>query len=283
MDETHRDRKSSEVTGLNVDKVLTQGVQVDRVDLSGYSDLDGPTHTSGSPIMHDPLAQMSWRGHWKLWDHYSLGVGYIDVSIPSSDGPFRGQGYDYSGKFTISGQRSGRRITLNRSYCPGTHIENPPSTWRLHGIINESEDTIEGIYSYVTDDKGEDDFDEWETIATAKDTAFVIRRRPLSYWLFSPSEVELRKNKSRALWTFAINAILHAVRKNIRPYLVLDRRRLRRQYIELFLQLKARPSQWSSPEVLEKLNDIERRLSPADILFFSSVANSIWRREIIYS
>ncbi|KAK4050444.1 Vacuolar protein sorting-associated protein 13 [Microbotryomycetes sp. JL201] len=106
---------------------------------------------------------------------------------------------------------------------------------------------------------------------------FYIRQR--EYRSFRPPEVEFGLNKNKALWKFAINAILTEVHEKNRKWswaYFEERRDDRKAYVETF---KAKSRNQISPEDHTTLNDLEKKLSYKDIRFYRSIARSELRKE----
>lgn len=85
---------------------------------------------------------------------------------------------------------------------------------------------------------------------------------------FRPSPNELSQDKSRALWGFATQAVLHDVRRQRWTWSYMkERQDLRTRYIELSMRL-AVYGRTPSPEDLHEWTECMRAVSPVDASFF---------------
>ena len=102
-----------------------------------------------------------------------------------------------------------------------------------------------------------------------------FRRIQPSYLTLYPSIKEVRDNKSRALWRFAIAAVRNDIRRGRWAWSYFFQRRLDRKTI---VPLLVR-SRWFGPplnaEETRTLHTITRRLTPADACFYDSKVDHI--------
>lgn len=102
-----------------------------------------------------------------------------------------------------------------------------------------------------------------------------FRRIPPCYLAVYPSIKELRDNKPRALWRFAIAAVRNDIRRGRWAWSYFSQRRDDRKTIVPFLVR----SRWFGPplnaEETKTLYTITRRLTPADACFYDSKADHI--------
>jgi hypothetical protein len=102
-----------------------------------------------------------------------------------------------------------------------------------------------------------------------------FRRIPPRYLAVYPSIKELRDNKARELWRFAIAAVRNDIRRDCWTWSYFSQRRNDRETIVPLL-VRAR---WFGPplsaEELETLYEVSRRLTPDDGCFYDSKVDHI--------
>jgi len=102
-----------------------------------------------------------------------------------------------------------------------------------------------------------------------------LRRIPPRYLAVYPSIKELSDNKPRALWGFAIAAIRNDIHRDFWSWSYFSQRRDDREEV---VSLLIRYYHFGSPpsfEDVQRLNEIAKRLTPADACFYQSKATYI--------
>lgn len=213
--------------------------------------------------------------------------GHLDFEIPAADGTFTGRGMDAFVTFTIFGKREGARVAFTKTHEDDSEKEQ--FTWE--GTLNEHEDELSGSYCFGRP------VDENTTFPIIKSDegmgSFTLQRRPLYYFLHRPVAAAFEYNKTRALWQYALDSVLHAVRVQGRVLswdFQKDRRDRRAKYIERFMQLDEVNGNWGDLTVrdwidqdgAEEMAKIEMTAPAADIVFYRSLANCVMRREVIH-
>lgn len=136
----------------------------------------------------------------------------------------------------------------------------------------------------VDADDNSDDGDE-ETASETNDTevfnggTFFLKRRPVDYFLFRPTDEELERNRPLALWKWALHSVVRTNQaRTLQWKVILARRNRRRRYIELLLQLEAedRLGEDNAAEWKELL----RTTHPEDLHFWRTLAFFTQQREI---
>ncbi|GAA6061937.1 hypothetical protein JCM10212_001505 [Sporobolomyces blumeae] len=106
---------------------------------------------------------------------------------------------------------------------------------------------------------------------------FYTRQR--EYRIYQPPQEEIDRNRNRALWKFAINAIkseVHDKHKTWSWAYFAERRDDRKAYVEVF---KAKSRGPLTPEDTKKLTALEQKLGYKDLRFYRSIARSELRKE----
>ncbi|EKM57527.1 uncharacterized protein PHACADRAFT_206425 [Phanerochaete carnosa HHB-10118-sp] len=124
--------------------------------------------------------------------------------------------------------------------------------------------------------------------------SFKLNKRPLYYHLYRPPDAAFDYNKARALWRYALDSVLHAVRTQGRKLswdFLKDRRHRRAEYVERFMQLDEFNGNWKDLTVRDWIDGgeamgmlkIEMTATAADIAFYRSLARCIMLREVIHA
>jgi hypothetical protein len=109
----------------------------------------------------------------------------------------------------------------------------------------------------------------WEEEEKFHDHQFFLKRHLAKRFLrYRPKPLELKENKARALWKFAINSSLHHIRRqNWTWEYILERREIRMRYIELSIRYTAYGHRPNEVELAE-WTDLMRSVAPIDASFF---------------
>jgi hypothetical protein len=103
-------------------------------------------------------------------------------------------------------------------------------------------------------------------------SAFVLKRTSPEHLRFIPAPMELETNKARALWGFAIAAVIHGVRRDRWAWAFFEERRdVRRRFIELYI----RSTEFGPPTTSEEdseLARLQKYMTTADNRFYHSLA-----------
>ncbi|KAJ7507291.1 hypothetical protein B0H11DRAFT_197898 [Mycena galericulata] len=107
-------------------------------------------------------------------------------------------------------------------------------------------------------------------------SAFVFRRMSPEHLCFAPAPVELETSKARALWGFAIAAVINDVRRARWSWSFFgERRDNRRRYIELYIRSATASTRFGtelSNEEFEEFSRIKKVFTTADCRFITSLA-----------
>lgn len=108
--------------------------------------------------------------------------------------------------------------------------------------------------------------------------------RQREYMPFRPPPEDFTQNKARARLIYACRSIRNDIRQKHRPYTwqaLFERRDDRKAYIDLYKKrsLAASQAQQPQPEIDNKIDELEHKLSYRDIRFFRSLAKAELRRD----
>ena len=164
---------------------------------------------------------------------------------------FKAVGRANRGDFAIDGQcrevDGVMKLSWKRSF-PTQHY--PPQFW--DGVWDPATSTISGTC-------GLDD------MATSHPASFVFKRMTPEHTCFMPAPLDLEENKPRALWGFAIAAVLNDVRRKRYSWTFFkERRDNRKRYIELLIRLNYgelnEEEQWELARIRQTLTAADARL-----------------------
>jgi hypothetical protein len=209
----------------------------------------------------------TWNGH--SYDHEGVHWGphsmVTFILVPAEgDHDFKAGAWTLQGRQTITGswllgEDDVMQVKFKMSFS------NDALIWAsifFNGVFDSERDALTGIWSQsakLRSPKGKMEF----------------RRIPPCYLTVYPSIKELRDNKPRALWRFAIAAVLNEIRRGRWAWSYFSQRRDDRKTI---VPLLVR-SRWFGPplsaEETMKMHAITRRLTPADACFYNSKVDHI--------
>jgi hypothetical protein len=135
------------------------------------------------------------------------------------------------------------------------------STQYFSGILNDNLDIVGTI--------------GWDEDEKTHDHHFFLKNTPAGRYLrFRPSPAELRECKARALWNYALSAVLHRIRRQRWTWSYInERRETRQRYIELSIRFSVYGHS-PSPEELVEWTKYKRAVSPLDTSFFRILRDS---------
>ncbi|CAK5278366.1 unnamed protein product [Mycena citricolor] len=169
--------------------------------------------------------------------------------------------------FTIEGQcdLSTLRINFKRSFRARLQAQYYHGTWDPEAEI------LSGSAGF-TDDP-EDDV-----------VTFVFRRLSPRYMAMAPTPAELQANRPRALWRFAIEAVLEDIRRERWSWSYFKERRNRRlRFLELFTRSGSGKKTYGPPFTEAEdgeFSQLKHRLTTADSRFYHSLGDRQLRRII---
>lgn len=259
----------------NPKQLLSHAPDLDEIETNGYNCISPATPTSYQPASESLFGARYWRGSYDA-NGFTPSIGHIDMNHLPAGGQFMYTGVDSMGDFVVEGSRNGTRITFTRRY------KGQPASYTYQGEINEDEDEIIGSYGLRTDPR--------EGLADEIGT-FKLERRPIPYFLYRPMPQELTESRPKALWRFALTAVLHDIRmRSTRvPWeFFAERRARRRRYVELYMKYDEWVGNWKEFAMLDPLTKteceewslLEISSTTADLLFNRSLANFLSRREV---
>jgi hypothetical protein len=107
-------------------------------------------------------------------------------------------------------------------------------------------------------------------------------RESIPDFFVRPTEEEFAKNRSRALWMFALNAVGHLLEtRSVRWTYIRKRRDLRIRYLES--EKKSRVDGILTPTDISERNELIRTIHPDDRKRWNAVMEFRERREVIHT
>ncbi|KAJ7115464.1 hypothetical protein C8R44DRAFT_880758 [Mycena epipterygia] len=261
---------SVEAQNIDIKKILNYPVDEKPLDFAAYAlpsepDADAP---KALPAAEGVLG-VQWNAHlyWpkdSLWP--SEGMFSITLKPSSAEGEvqhFVGSSRSNRADFKIAGEchAANEPGTVEISFTRSFPARFP--TQYYAGVWNASTDTIAGS---VGDDQD----------PTTHDGAFVFKRMPPENMCFLPTPVELETGKARALWGFAIAAVIQGVRRDRWTWSFFkERRDNRRRFIELYIRSGSGThqfGQWLTDLEDQDLARVKKSLTTQDNRFYHTLA-----------
>ena len=279
-----RDHKVSVVA---VDRLsrLVQCDDADELDFGAYESIVFQ-ELENAKVSPSGLAG-SWKGSCADQNEKVDSAIQFSITHEGVGGQFLGSGTDVLGAFTVSGVLDNPILLFTKNYIgveDGLHF-------RYEGEVNEERNEIIGRWGrrqHHEDILGPVlDLEKEDYAGT-----FQLLKRPLEYFQCRPSVEEFEVNRTRALWKFALNAVLNGVRSRSLSWQFLRERRDRRhRFIWLFIRRREMHDGWGEHLLWSPLDSIEQEeldtfettLSTADRRFYSSLASFYFRRETVHS
>ena len=203
-----------------------------------------------------PCRLGEWNGYVYTEDQYpsQLMVSFRIHAMPSTSELFTASGMHDGVTFQVSGRcaidnEGVLRITFSIQY------NKEFSTQYFSGYLDNT--------GMMVGTEG------WDEDGRLHNHRFFLKRNlSKRFFRYLPSPSELRENKYRALWKFAISAALHYVRRSRWTWeYILERRETRIRYIEASIRYTTYGHRPNEAELAE-WTDLMRNVSPIDASFF---------------
>ncbi|KAJ7177952.1 hypothetical protein C8R46DRAFT_667658 [Mycena filopes] len=254
---------SVEAQDIDAVKITNYPLDQEPLDYEAFALPKTPELDGDAPKPLEAVAGM--LGSWNGFLFWPTTGGMISMDLQPSSTEDQVQLFTASGRsnrsdFKISGQcRAGDEpgtvsFTWQRSFPVRFATQYFAGTW------NAATDTLTGKYGLAED-------------PTTHGGAFVFKRLTPEHTRFTPSPAELEENKSRALWAFAIGAVLNDLRRNRWSWSFFKERRDNRQR---FLELQIRGTKFGPPMTNDdwaELSRIKRTFTTAESRFYHSLAD----------
>ncbi|PSS05479.1 hypothetical protein PHLCEN_2v3761 [Hermanssonia centrifuga] len=168
-----------------------------------------------------------WNGFVYNEDQYpaQLMTSFQAHAVPSDPLGFRASGIHDGVSFELSGRcHQGGDRTIKLTFIIRYSREYRPQYFT--GYLDRS-GSIVGT-------------EGWEADECSHSNQFILKRLPARLLCYRPSPMKFEKNKARALWKYAIDVVLHEVRRHYWTWSYFSERRERRlRYIELSIRFSA--------------------------------------------
>ncbi|KAJ7115485.1 hypothetical protein C8R44DRAFT_984151 [Mycena epipterygia] len=267
---------SVEAQDVDIRKILNYPVDEEPLDFAAYAyPKNGSQLDAAAPKVLpavEGVLGVQWNAHlyWPKDSLWPTGTGFSISLKPSwAEGEvqhFAGSSRANRADFKIAGEchagnESGTvAISFTRSFPAHFRF----ATQYYAGVWNASTDTIAGSVG------------DYQDPAT-HDGAFVFKCMPPENMCFVPAPVELQTSKARALWGFAIAAVMQNVRRDRCTWSFFKARRdNRRRFIELYIRSSGSGSTQFGPPLtnLEETDfaRVKKSLTIQDSRFYHSLA-----------
>lgn len=263
---------STEAANIKPEDVLNYPYDQDELDVSGYDDIGGIVEPTSDSTQLSSIAG-TWNGflYDKSFSSMPLtGMISMDLKLSTPN--------DSSQPFTASGRYGILEYTLAGQCSPGitpglidvTFKQSYPARFLpkyYHGQFEPGSGSLTGTWGYNEDHS----LNTWQ---------FEFKRIPASYMGFRPVPSIFETNKPRALWNFAVSAILYDVGKKNWSKRFFDQRR---ESKDRFLDLQIRATHFGrdlDEEEADELRALWHKFSAADNRFYHSLSAYKVRRII---
>jgi hypothetical protein len=249
--------------------ILYYGWRGDEEALPGFNYIDAQPFDSVSGKISD--AEQVLLGHWGgEYIANSSTTCLVSHNITSYDvqhGKFEGIGTASFGDFHIAGQIAGDEITFTEKFLSPTNL-----IMSFQGHFHDDKEKIIGKCQWIfQSDAAENNLEG----------TFVLEHRPMSFFLFRPSEDSFKANRNRALWHWAYDSVLAQVRTRRLRWVALCARRDRRRR-EIKLENTLFRLQVLSPEDQSEYRELRATSHPADLRFWSALVLFQRPREVVH-
>lgn len=141
------------------------------------------------------------------------------------------------------------------------HYNKEYSAQYFAGVLDDSLDVLGSV--------------GWEEDPATHDSRFFLKNTPAGRYLrFRPSPAELQANQPRALWNYALSAVVHRIRRQRWTWSYInERRETRQRYIELSIRFSVYGHSPDEEELAEWTTH-KRAVSPLDASFFRILRDS---------
>jgi hypothetical protein len=146
-------------------------------------------------------------------------VSFLQLGPPDEQGAVIGTGFESSqGRFHITGVITGNQLSILCKYWRDEHSE------RFEGQFSDDQEECRGTWQIDTNvSEAPDDEDQVSpTSHECKDMqvnppnnpslVYYYQRRPAEWWMCRPPTSQFQANRIKALWTYALNAVMHRIR-----------------------------------------------------------------------
>ncbi|KAJ6591119.1 hypothetical protein DFH09DRAFT_1138663 [Mycena vulgaris] len=262
---------SVEAQDIDVAKIMNYPLDEERLDFQAYETKQSATQDSDGPQplpFSQDMLDVEWHG-FMYWPKTSLwpsgGMSSMTLRPSSTQGEvqyFTAADRANSSEFKVAGEcRAGDE--------PGTALVSFKRSFPARFATQFYSGTWNAAAGMITGSVGLDED------ATKHYAAFVFKRTLPEHMSFWPTPVELETNKARALWGFAIAAVIYGMRRDRWSWSFFKQRRdNRRRFIELFIRGSG-STQFGAPLAppeWEELGRVKKTFSTADSRFYHSLA-----------
>ncbi|KAJ7084934.1 hypothetical protein C8R44DRAFT_894044 [Mycena epipterygia] len=267
---------SIEAQDIDISNILNYPVDEEPIDFAAYAGPENESQPDADALKAlqavEGVLGVQWNAHsyWQqdsLWP--SAGMFSITLKPSSAEGDvqrFAGSSRANWADFKIAGEchasnESGKvRISFTLSFR--LHSARFPTQYYV-GVWDASADTITGTVGFDQD-------------PATHDGVFVFKRMPPENMCFVPAPVELKIGKARAMWGFAIAAVIQGVRRAQWTWSFFkERRDNRRRFIELYIRSGSGTKQFGQSLTdleAQDLARVKKSLTTQDSRFYHSLA-----------
>ncbi|KAJ7757035.1 hypothetical protein B0H16DRAFT_1721499 [Mycena metata] len=257
---------SMEAKDIDAEKITNYPLDREPLDFDAYAPPKPEPVDDAAPKALEAVAGM--LGNWNGFLFWPTTGGMISMNLkPSSTQGEEIQLFTASARsnqsdFTIMGEcRAGDEpgivsFTWKRSFPARFPTQYFAGTW------NVATDTLSGKYGLDED-------------PSTHGGSFVFKRLTLEHTCFVPSPSDLEANKPRALWAFAIGAVVYDIRKSRWSWAFFkERRDARKRFVEFHIRSTKKFGPPMTDDDWAEFARLKKTLTSADSRFIYSLAQN---------
>ncbi|KAJ7058048.1 hypothetical protein C8F01DRAFT_1149302 [Mycena amicta] len=247
----------------DLEKVLNYPIGLEKLDFAAYNEVPASSKPSSSAI-RPTSALKAMLGGWNGFTYSpasnvvpSSGMISMDF-VPSGSRRFTATSRSNTTDFTINGECSGENSSTVKFTFKRTFPTRFPAQY-FSGTWTRTTQSLTGTWGAEADPR-------------THGGVFIYKRIEPENMCFFPPLVELKNNKARALWKFAISAVQFQIRKQTFSWAFYkERSYARKRFIELYIRSTAFGRPLNRAEETE-LGLIKKSFTTADSRFYHSIA-----------
>nr|GAT60452.1 predicted protein [Mycena chlorophos] len=248
----------------NLEKILNYPIGLEKLDFAAYN--DPPVTTNASSDIRPTSALKAILGSWNGFTYTPAtnivpSSGMISMNLVAAGSRrFTASSRSNMTDFTVLGECSGDNTGLvNFTFKQTFPTRFPPQYFA--GTWHRSTHSLTGTWGAEADPR-------------THGGAFIFKRIEPEHMSFFPALVELRTNKARAMWNFAISAVQFQIRKDTFSWAFYkERSYARKRFIDLYVRNTRYGKPLSRTEEIE-LGLIKKSFTTADSRFYHSIAEA---------
>ncbi|KAF7297297.1 hypothetical protein MIND_00962900 [Mycena indigotica] len=249
---------------VDLEKILNYPIGSEKLDFAAYNEVppSSPKSSSIRPSSALKAVLGSWNGFtYTPASNIVPSSGMISMHfIAASSRRFTATSRSNTSDFTITGECAPQGSDLIKITFKQTFPTRFPAQYYA-GVWSRATHSLTGTWGAEAD-------------AKTHGGVFIFKRVDPEHMCFFPALSELQSNKSRALWNFALSAVLYQVRKQTLSWTFYkERSYARKRFVDLYI----RNTRFGKPlnrQEEKELGLIKKSFTTADSRFYHSIAEA---------